>query len=78
MKDEEKGKDQGILLGSGFIAGEGLMGVVIAVFAVAMSKTPKLFEIVYPSAVAGEVVSAIAFGILGWYLYRTAARSRRT
>ncbi len=78
VKDEEKGKDQGILLGSGFIAGEGLMGVVIAVFAVAMSKTPKLFEIVYPSAVAGEAVSAIAFGILGWYLYRTAARSRRT
>jgi putative OPT family oligopeptide transporter len=74
---EEKGKDQGILLGSGFIAGEGLMGVVIAVFAVVMSKAPKFFEINYPAHWMGEVVSAIAFAGLGWFLYSVAARSRK-
>jgi putative OPT family oligopeptide transporter len=74
---EEKGKDQGILLGSGFIAGEGLMGVVIAVFAVVMSKAPKFFEIHYPAYWMGEVVSAIAFAVLGWYLFSVAAKSRK-
>jgi putative OPT family oligopeptide transporter len=76
-ENEEKGKDQGILLGSGFIAGEGLMGVVIAVIAVVTSQTPELFRINYPSHVVGEIVSAIAFAALGWFLFRTAARSRR-
>ncbi len=74
---DEKGKDQGILLGSGFIAGEGLMGVVIAVFAVVMSKAPKFFEINYPADWMGQVVSAIAFAALGWYLFSVAAKSRK-
>ncbi|MBN2011602.1 oligopeptide transporter, OPT family [candidate division KSB1 bacterium] len=77
QENEEKGKDQGILLGSGLIAGEGLMGVVIAVIAVVISKTPKYFEISYPSVLLGDLVSLIAFGTLGWYLYRIAARSRK-
>lgn len=74
----EKGKDQGILLGSGFIAGEGLMGVVIAVIAVITSKVPRLWEIVYPASWMGQVASAIAFTALGWFLYRVAAKSRRS
>ncbi len=73
----EKSRDQGILLGSGFIAGEGLMGVVIAIIAVIISKTPNYLEIQYPSPWMGQVVSAIIFAALGWYLYRLAARSRR-
>ncbi len=36
----EKSRDQGILLSSGLIAGEGLMGVVIAVIAVILSRKP--------------------------------------
>jgi putative OPT family oligopeptide transporter len=72
----EKGKDQGILLGSGFIAGEGLMGVVIAVLAVIMSKTPKFFEIHWAPQWVGQIVSVIFFTILGMFLYRVAARSR--
>ncbi len=74
----QKGKDQGILLGSGFIAGEGLMGVVVAVIAVILSKVPRILEIRYPSAWMGEGVSALVFICLGWYLYRVAARSRRS
>ena len=75
MENDEKGKDQGILLGSGLIAGEGLMGVVIAIIAVVISKTPKYLEIHYPTEWMGEIVSVIAFTILGWYLYRVAAKS---
>ena len=77
VESDVKGKDQGVLLGSGLIAGEGLMGVVIAVFAVAMSRAPKFFVINYSPEWTGEVVSFIIFGILGWFLYRVAAKSRQ-
>jgi UDP-N-acetylmuramyl pentapeptide phosphotransferase/UDP-N-acetylglucosamine-1-phosphate transferase len=74
----ERRKDQGIPLGSGLIAGEGLMGVVIAVIAVITSKVPKFFEIPYPADWMGMVVSGLVFAGLGWYLYVIAARSRRS
>jgi len=77
IESDERGKDQGILLGSGLIAGEGLMGVIIAVFAVAMSETPKFLEIHYSPVWLGEIISFIVFGILGWFLYRVAAKSRK-
>jgi len=73
----ERGKDQGILLGSGFIAGEGLMGVVVAVIAVIISRTPRYLEIHYPSEWLGQVVSAVIFTGLGWFLYSVAAKSRK-
>ncbi len=76
--DEHKGKDQGVLLGSGFIAGEGLMGVVIAVIAVITSQRPKFFEIIYPSAWMGEIVSTIMFAGLCYFIYYVAAKPRRT
>ena len=73
---EEKGKDQGVLLGSGFIAGEGLMGVVIAIIAVVISKRPEYLKITYSPLWVGEIVSVIAFTALGYFLYRVAAKSR--
>ena len=76
-ENAEKGKDQGILLGSGLIAGEGLMGVVIAVIAVIIARTPKFSQIHYPSEWLADVVSLIVFAALGWYLYQIAAKSRR-
>ena len=80
-KDEderaERGRDQGILLGSGLIAGEGLMGVVIAIIAVVMTKVPKFFEISYPGEWMGMLVSGLIFSFLGWFLYRLAAKSRK-
>ncbi|MFZ5515140.1 MAG: OPT family oligopeptide transporter [Candidatus Zhuqueibacterota bacterium] len=75
---QSKVKDQGVLLGSGFIAGEGLMGVVIAVIAVVISKEPIFLEIHYPTELLGQVVSVIAFSALGYYLYKVAAKSRQT
>jgi putative OPT family oligopeptide transporter len=73
----EKGRDQGILLGSGLIAGEGLMGVVIAVIAVITAKVPKFFEIKYPTEWIGMTISGVIFAGLGYYLYSVAARSRK-
>jgi len=74
---EEEGKEQGVLLGSGFIAGEGLMGVVVAVIAVIIARTPKYAEIHYPQEWMGQVVSIIAFGALGYFLFRVAAKGRQ-
>ncbi len=74
----ERGKDQGILLGSGFIAGVGILGVIRAIMAVIMSKTPKIFEMHYPSEIFAQLVSALVFFGLIWYLYGVAARSRRS
>jgi len=76
-KEAEKGKDQGILLGSGFIAGEGLMGVIIAVIAVILSQTPSFLEIHYPAEWMGQVVSALVFSGLIWYLYTIAAKAKK-
>lgn len=76
-KDTEKGGDHGILLGSGFIAGEGLLGVLIAVIAVIISKSPKYLQIPYSPQWMGQVVSAVIFSALGWYLYRVAVKSRQ-
>ena len=73
----EKGKDQGILLSSGFIAGEGLMGVVIAVIAVIISQVPKYLEIHYPADWMGQVASGVIFCGLAWFLFHVAAKSRR-
>jgi hypothetical protein len=73
---EEKGKDQGVLLGSGFIAGEGLMGVLVAIIAVVISKRPEYLKINYSPEWVGEIVSVIAFVALGYFLYRVAAKSR--
>lgn len=77
-KDQvEKSRDQGILLGSGFIAGEGLMGVVIAVIAVIMTRSPRFFGINYPQPWMGQVISGLMFSAVGWYLYAMAAKSKR-
>jgi len=73
----EKTRDQGLLLGSGFIAGEGLMGVVIAIIAVMISRTPEYLKIAYPSDWMGQLVSGIVFSALGFYLYKMAAKSRK-
>ena len=73
----ERGKDQGILLGSGLIAGVGIMGVIRAVIAVITTKTPKYLEVNYPTEWLGQIVSAIIFCGLGWFLYTVAAKSRK-
>lgn len=69
-KDEEHQiarRDQGILLGSGLIAGEGLMGVCIAAYAFLHGR-PKGIGVHWPEPL-GEIVSFVIFLALAGYLY---------
>jgi hypothetical protein len=54
------------------------MGVVIAIIAVIMSQRPKFFEINYPAAWMGEVVSSIMFAGLCYFIYYTAVKPHKT
>jgi putative OPT family oligopeptide transporter len=75
-EDVDLAGDDGILLGSGLIAGEGLLGVVIAIIAVIIARTPKFLEIPYSPVWVGQVISALIFCTLGWYLYHVALKSK--
>jgi hypothetical protein len=63
--------EQGVLLASGLIAGEGVMGIGTAVAALIMGSRPAGFGFGL-TGVTGSVVSLAAFAVLGWILYRTA------
>ncbi|MBT3181274.1 MAG: oligopeptide transporter, OPT family [Deltaproteobacteria bacterium] len=64
----EAQKDQGVLFGSGLIAGEGMMGVLIAFYAFFMGK-PKGIGVAWPGHL-GEFVSFALFAAMGFYLFR--------
>jgi len=68
--------DRGVLYASGLIAGEGVMGIGIAVAALAMGSRPPGIGFSL-EGVTGEVVSLLALLGVGWVLYRT-ARQRST
>lgn len=68
-KDElNRRKEPGILLGSGLIAGEGIMGVLIAGYAFFAGK-PQGFGFGI-SGLAGQVVALVVFAGLGFYLMK--------
>lgn len=69
-------RDQGILLGSGLIAGEGLMGVAIALYAFFYGR-PKGFGVHWPEP-WGYIVSFGLFIILAVYLYHKTRVKDRT
>jgi len=71
----EKQTDTGVLLGSGLIAGEGIMGVTIAAFAVFTGTRPAGLPFGL-EGIPGEVVSFAAFLALGYYIYRMETRKR--
>ena len=59
FNDAQKARieNAGVLTASGFIAGEALMGIVIAVFAYKQWHLPRIFE--HPSAISGFIVLVI-------------------
>jgi putative OPT family oligopeptide transporter len=59
--------DKGILLGSGLIAGEGLMGVALAVYAYFQGRKPPGIGIEWGHG-WDQVVAAAAFLALGWFI----------
>ncbi len=63
----KKKSEKGILLGSGFIAGEGIGGVLIALYAFILSKKPEGIGLHWPGYL-GDFVSLAAFLCLAGYL----------
>jgi putative OPT family oligopeptide transporter len=75
-KDEQlrtRKKEKGILLGSGFIAGEGIAGVLIALYAFIAKAKPKGIGIVWPGDL-GDFIALAAFLLLIAYLVRRTSR----
>lgn len=75
-QDEElrtRKKEKGILLGSGFIAGEGIAGVAIALYAFIAKAKPKGIGLVWPGHL-GDFIALVAFLLLIIYLFRRASK----
>jgi uncharacterized oligopeptide transporter (OPT) family protein len=70
----EKQTDTGVLLGSGLIAGEGIMGIIVAAIAFYLGRKPEGLPFGLEGTI-GEVVSFAVFLILGYYLYRVATKT---
>jgi uncharacterized oligopeptide transporter (OPT) family protein len=60
-------RERGILFGSGLIAGEGLLGVGIALYAFFLGK-PKGVGFLLPGA-PGDILSLAIFALLGYILF---------
>ncbi|TFH02878.1 MAG: oligopeptide transporter, OPT family [Calditrichales bacterium] len=69
----EKQTDTGVLLSSGLIAGEGIMGVMIAGYAVWTASRPEGLPFGL-TGIAGDWTSFIIFSALGFYIYRLAIK----
>ncbi|MBN1541855.1 oligopeptide transporter, OPT family, partial [candidate division KSB1 bacterium] len=63
-----KRKEQGILLGSGLIAGEGIIGVLIAAYAFFAGRPQGLG--LHWGEISGQLVSLTIFALLAWFLVR--------
>jgi len=69
-KKAASGTEQGVLFGSGLIAGEGVMGIGVAVAALILGGRPEGVGFAL-TGVTGAVVSLLAFAGLGWLLLRS-------
>jgi len=79
-EDEEGARskvEKGVLMGSGFIAGEGVMGIGIAIAALILGREPNApwFAL---TGVPGSIASLVGFGLLCWLLLRSARRQKHT
>lgn len=60
-------KEKGILLGSGLIAGEGILGVIVALYAVITKSKPEGIGIEW-SPLVGDLISIVVFAGLAFFL----------
>ena len=65
----------GVLLSSGLIAGEGIMGVLIAAYAFLVGAKPGGVPFGLHGTI-GEIVSFSIFLVLGYFLYKVATRKK--
>lgn len=70
VKREDESKDPGVLLSSGFIAGEAIMGVVVAIIIYFSKDALKLVV----SPMTRELLSLAAFSALAVYLYKSSIK----
>ncbi len=70
-------KERGILFGSGLIAGEGLMGVGVALYAFILGTRPAGLPFRL-EGFWGQVASMTGFAILGFLMVRAAMKTRKT
>jgi putative OPT family oligopeptide transporter len=75
--DPSARSEQGILLGSGFIAGEGLMGVMVALYAFTTSSKPAGFGIDLGEPF-GSIVAMLIFSGLGYMLFASSRKGRKS
>ncbi len=69
-KAKKKKSEKGILLGSGFIAGEGITMVLVALYAFIIKAKPKGIGLVWPGSL-GDIVALIVFiGLTAFLYYR--------
>lgn len=71
-----KGTERGVLFASGLIAGEGLMGIGIAIAALAYGRRPEGFGLELTGTL-GSMVSLASLAALGFWLYRTATAEEK-
>ncbi|UCF36244.1 MAG: oligopeptide transporter, OPT family [Acidobacteriota bacterium] len=72
-RNREERTDRGVLFASGLIAGEGVMGIGVAVAALITGQRPEGIGIAF-EGVLGSAVSLVGFALLGWILFRTARK----
>jgi len=76
---DESLASRGMLFAAGMIAGESLMGVIIA-FPIVLSGRADILALPVswqPAPLAGTLLGFVLFALLGGWLYRTATRSQR-
>ncbi len=71
--EAEQHFDSGVLLGSGLIAGEAIMGVVLAVF-IYMNVNMRID--LYGGGIR-DIISVLALGGISWYLYSTSKKKKK-
>ena len=77
-KNEKQSKmqvEKGILLASGLVAGDAILGILVAV--VAANKWTDTFDIghkIMPTVADSNWIALIVFVVFGYWLYRTSAK----
>jgi len=77
-KDAEARADQGVLLGSGLVGGEGMVGLVIAAVAVYLGRAPEGFGSEWAGAAASWVGAAVFAALILWFRFSAKANARAT
>jgi len=70
--------DQGVLLGSGLVGGEGMVGLVIAAVAVYLGRSPEGFGSTWAGAAAPWLGAAVFAALILWFRSALKANARAT